>query len=257
MTPHVNRINKRLRLGRPVTSANMTVTQCRILDKEVRFCTDYELDPIQKSHRRGKFYEIEELTKLRDVFPTDGVFVDFGANVGNHCLFAGLFLNPRKIIPVEPNPVAYNMLIQNVLLNDLASVTDMTKLGVGVSDENSNGFGMQKVRRNLGGARLLEGEGNIEVYSGDTLLAGEEPSLIKIDVEGMETSVLTGLRQTILDHRPILMIEVDQENYDFFDDWAIENEYEVVLTHQRYATNKNFIAVSGNVADTFKRQLGG
>ena len=56
---------------------------------------------------------------------------------------------------------------------------------------------MEKRERNLGGAKMLEGEGELEVFSADELLDGETPDMIKIDVEGMEMKVLKGLTKTL------------------------------------------------------------
>ena len=184
MTPEINKILKRLRLGRPVQSRALELTHVRIGEQKVIFCTDMENDPIQRNHRRGQFYEGKELNGLKEVFPKGGTFVDIGANVGNHSLFAAMFLGAGKVVPFEPNPRAYRLLINNVLVNGLEQVFDLSKLGVGLSDMQEGGFAMEKRARNLGGAKMLPGEGKLQVFKGDTLLEGIEPAMIKIDVEG-------------------------------------------------------------------------
>ncbi len=241
MTPRVKKILKRLRLGRPVQSIRLELTHARINDRKVIFCTNMENDPIQRNHRRGQFYEAKELGKLIEVFPKGGTFVDIGANVGNHGLYAALFLDADKVIPFEPNPKAWRLLVQNVLVNGLEDIFDLSRLGVGLSDTEEGGFAMEKRARNLGGAKMLSGKGKLQVFRGDTLLAEEKPALIKIDVEGMEMGVLGGLSEVIEKHKPILLVEVDNENEEAFMEWADKAGYDLADTVQRYRLNKNHL----------------
>ncbi len=255
MTPHVNRMLKRLRLGRPINSPNLKMTHTRVDDQQVIFCTDMEHDPIQRNHRRGQFYEEKELSGLKDIFPIGGTFLDIGANVGNHSLFAAMFLKAGRVVPVEPNPLAFKLLFQNTLVNRLTGIIDLSRLGVGLSDREEGGFAMEQRARNLGGARMLSGRGELQVLPGDTLFADESPDLIKIDVEGMEMAVLGGLEATIAKHRPVLLVEVDNENEAAFMAWSESAGYDVADTIQRYRQNKNHLlmpvkrAVSGEDCD--------
>ncbi len=241
MTPQINRILKRLRLGRPVQSPRLKLTHARINDRRVIFCTDMENDPIQRNHRRGQFYEAKELSKLAEHFPKGGTFIDIGANVGNHGLYAALFLGAGRVVAIEPNPLAYRLLVQNVLVNRLEDIFDLSRLGVGLSDSEAGGYAMEKRERNLGGAKMLAGKGKLQVFRGDTLLEDENPAMIKIDVEGMEMAVLAGLEGLIVKHRPLLLVEVDNENEAAFMKWAAGAGYEVADTVQRYRLNKNHL----------------
>ncbi len=130
-----------------------------------------------------------------------------------------MFLKASKVIPFEPNPRAFELLVQNVLVNGLGDVVDLSRLGVGLSDVESDGFGSQNRVRNLGRAKLLEGQGDIEVYPGHELLADETPDLIKIDVEGMEMKVLSGLEPLLKRCRPLMMVEVEVSAEDDFMAW--------------------------------------
>ncbi len=243
MTPLVTRILKRLRLGRPVESPQVTLVHAQVMDKDVTFCVNMENDPIQRNHRRGGFYEMHELREIAEIFPKGGTFVDIGANVGNHSLFAALFFGAGKVIPFEPNRLAFQLLIENVLVNGLRDKFDLSKLGVGVSDAQQDGFAMEKRNRNLGAAKMLAGKGKLSVYSGDELLEGIKPAMIKIDVEGMELQVLNGLKKVIKAARPIMLVEVDNTNEEAFLAWAKTQKYAVLKTYQRYRLNKNHLLV--------------
>ncbi len=232
---------KALETGAPLGIRNVGVYSSVINGRRFSFASDRRMDPIQRKHRNGAFYEEEELEDIKGLFPSNGVFVDIGTNIGNHSLFVAGFLSPSRIIPFEPNPVACRLLLANIALNNLVDVFDLSNLGKGVSDTPSNDFAMEDRDRNLGAAKMLEGEGDIEVVVGDDALEGVTPDFIKIDVEGMEIRVLNGLRKTIKRARPTLFVEVDQPNDDAFHTFVDEIGYRVIKKMGQYKSNKNYI----------------
>ncbi|WP_163850086.1 FkbM family methyltransferase [Pseudooceanicola aestuarii] len=255
MIDRVARLSKRLALGRPDVSDPLQLVHARPLDRPVIFCTRMENDPIQRNHRKGRFYEQDELRRLIGLMPAGGCFVDIGANVGNHSLFAALHLGAGRVIPFEPNVLAYDLLIQNVLVNRLADVVTLDHLGFGLSDRPSDGFGMAEKARNLGSARMLEGAGDLEMRTGDAMLADVLPHFIKIDVEGMEIAVLSGLEDTIRRARPVMQIEVDTDNDAAFAGWLAAQEYTVLHEDSRYKANRNFLVCPSDRAAELTRTL--
>lgn len=232
----------RLVSGAPVQFDDVDVIACRIHGRDVRFAVDMEKDPIQRNHRKGRFYEARELEAIRAVLPLNATFVDIGANVGNHSLYVGLFLSPARIIAIEPNPLAYRLLLANVALNGLGQIFDLSHIGIGLSDVEAEGFGMEDRSRNLGAAKMLPDAGEIALSTGDRILADEKPDMIKIDVEGMEMAVLAGLTDTLKRCSPTLFVEVDTANDDAFRNWLEVAGYAISETHQRYKTNRNYLA---------------
>jgi len=86
--------------------------------------------------------------------------------------------------------------------------------------------------------------GTIKLARGDRLLANEPVGFLKIDVEGMELGVLSGLEQTIRRNRPRMFVEVENKNIPSFLAWAEARDYKVAKTFRRYRTNENFLLVS-------------
>jgi len=70
--------------GRPAVLEGLQLVLARIHGRDLRFVSDRRRDPIQRAHRAGTFYEAEELEVIRRAVPPGAVFVDIGANVGNH-----------------------------------------------------------------------------------------------------------------------------------------------------------------------------
>ncbi|SIS92320.1 methyltransferase, FkbM family [Roseivivax lentus] len=234
--------------GSPVNFSDLTITRATLFGRPMWFATDTWRDPIQRNHRRGAFYEQPELEALRRYVPMGATFVDIGANVGNHSLFAATFLNAACVVPVEPNPRCLRLMLLTAMLNGVLERYDTRGLGIGMSDTPSGSFGLEKRDRNIGATRMLEGEGDIPVTTADAALADLTPDFIKVDVEGMEMRVLNGLRGTLARARPRMMVEVDQENYAAFDAWVAEVGYVETEVHQRYKTNKNVLIEPGDPA---------
>ncbi|MEO1085504.1 MAG: FkbM family methyltransferase, partial [Acidobacteriota bacterium] len=91
--------------------------------------------------------------------------------------------------------------------NGLRDTVDLSCLGVGVSDERSGGFAMERRDRNLGAARMIAGQGDLEVFRADALFAEETPDFIKIDIEGFEYPALVGAKGAIETSQPVILFE--------------------------------------------------
>lgn len=231
--------------GRPVVFRGVSFVRCEIHGRALQFVTDMESDPIQRGQREGKLYEGLELDLIKRVFPFGGTFVDIGANVGNHGLYAAAFLQAGRVIPFEPNPRAYRLLIANILANGLEGRFDLSRLGCGLSDRAEAGYAMEKKGRNLGSAKMLPGRGAIALRRADEALAGVSPDFIKIDVEGMEIGVLRGLAGVLERCSPWMLVEVDDSNAAAFEAWLAESGYRVEISHRRYRNEANFLLSRG------------
>ena len=257
MTYDINRIRKRLRIGRPLHSDPVQLVHTVEGDLPVTFCITNPEDAIQRKHWRGEFYEKAELRALARIFPAGGTFLDIGANIGNHTLYAALVWKAAKVVPIEPNPLAYNILLHNISVNGVRDVVDLSHVGVGLSDHDEGGFAMQKVPTNLGGAKMLAGKGDLTVCRGDQLLAGLEPDLVKIDVEGMEMEALRGLEGLFANRTPALLVEVRNTLSDDFFGWCDDHGYGCAATVTRYKNNKNHLMVAAaDLKDTKAALLG-
>ena len=233
-----------LRRGKPIAFRDISVTRAHVQGKALNFCWRHRKDTIQAHNRKGLFYEADELDLIAKHFPAGGVFVDIGANVGNHSLFVAKFLSPQRVIPVEPNPEIIDLLLANIVLNDVVDRFDLSCIGIGASDAAGDGFGMGASGGNIGAARIVPDGGDIAVRSGDSILADVAPSLIKIDVEGMEMRVLKGLAGTIARDRPALFVEVDTANDAAFQDWCATYRYHVEAKTKRYRANANYLVLA-------------
>lgn len=164
-------------------------------------------------HAAGRLTEEEELRYCASFLPRGGVMVEVGVLVGNHAAYFAKALCPRKIIAFDAN----------------AACLEETRLNLGIS-----GVGTEvelDFRHAAVGDRECEVEfGAVGPVTQVTLdgAVRERAGFYKIDVDGAEISVLTGMRRILREDRPLVMIEVDQGNVASFLDVLNEVGYREV-----------------------------
>ncbi|WP_313644885.1 FkbM family methyltransferase [Stenotrophomonas sp.] len=165
--------------------------------------------------RTSSFYEKEMLIDISSLLEPGSLVVDVGANIGNHTLFFAGALG-CNVLAIEPNAEAREFLMANVLANGIADAVSLKSVVVGSGAGKA--IVRSKVDGNLGATRYTPTEvGDLELTNLDDLLAGASvlPSLIKIDVEGMELDVLMGAERLIEMASPVLVIECqDADDYE-------------------------------------------
>jgi FkbM family methyltransferase len=144
--------------------------------------------------------------------------IDVGANIGFYTVLFAQTLREAKVLAIEPTSNSLGRLRKNIQLNDVAGKTIIFEGAL--SDFQGRGelkaLAGKEEYSTLGRWRhpsIREKEFTtyeIEISTIDSL-AGKyslKPGLIKIDVEGMESSVLRGARDTLINERPVILSEV-------------------------------------------------
>lgn len=156
-------------------------------------------------------YEPEILDLIKKHLPVGGTFVDIGANIGQHSLFAAKITgNVGSVISFEPIPRLAHQIRESAVLNRAANIISVRECAA--SDRNAKAT-LQIRPENIGGSgfhHTTDSYEQIQVVTepGDTVLASvERVDLIKIDTEGHELHAIRGLRQTLAKHRPTLIVE--------------------------------------------------
>jgi FkbM family methyltransferase len=191
---------------------------------------------IEREQTRGLFFEAFELEELRKRIEPGARIVDVGANTGNHTIF---FAGPMKaaiVTPLEPLPGAGAALRRAVGRNGLANV-DLSRLGIGIADHAGRARLVSSERGGLGATSLVpDPAGDIAVDTLDAQIT-EPVDVLKIDVEGMEMSVLAGAQRVIERSRPLIYIEIANENTLAFSAWLSQAGYRVerIFTDKTHA----------------------
>jgi FkbM family methyltransferase len=153
------------------------------------------------------------LKYLEAIVPRGGTAIDVGANVGLWCYrLSGYF---DRVEAFEPQPRCYELLQKaNLPSVNLHRVALSCKDGSAVLKIPAQ-WGL----RIAGMATLNEVDGEYEEVTVELRTLDEFEfrgvKFIKIDVEGHESDVLAGGRETILREKPIMVIEIEQRHLPF------------------------------------------
>ncbi len=214
----------------------------------------------------GHDLEVKETYELLIKSPErPDLFIDIGANYGTHSL---LFLvHQIKTITFEPNPSCHDYFRRICKLNQVTP--DLEPVALGDKDGHVElsypkhdtwlGSTNAEVAKELALTQELVTE-KIEQKTVDDYFSkiGHSRTLIKIDAEGNELSVLRGAARTLMEKRPKIIFEVynDGHRIELFDLFKSKN-YRIFclpwspadkaqpLTFDQYkaAISSNFIAV--------------
>lgn len=156
--------------------------------------------------RTGNFYEADLLAELGKRLAPGDLVIDVGANIGNHTLFFAAVCGCR-VIAIEPNPLAFALLVENVEANGLGALVTALNIAAGAAPGQARIEDQDE--RNLGAASAVVcADGTIGVQRIDAIPGARGARLIKIDVEGAEPEVLAGATALIKGRRkPIVTAE--------------------------------------------------
>jgi len=159
----------------------------------------------------GEFSEHEAML-FQSVLREDAVVVEAGANVGALTVPIGNKLRGRgRVIAYEPQDFVAGLLRDNVALNGLEATVEVRNRALGAA------AGVTRIpsldyatENNFGGVSTIDDAGvEVPVETIDALDL-TRLDFVKIDVEGMEQSVLAGATATIARARPALYVENDR-----------------------------------------------
>ena len=207
-------------------------------------------------------YEPNTACVLRRLLRRGDTFLDVGANAGVVSVMAARWVGTEgRVYSFEPSRREYERLVDNLTLNGLLNV-------VPVRAAVSRGAGAAVLRVAGDGHGGLNTLGEGFAYDGVEVMALEEVetvgldsfveqevgrvSVVKVDVEGAEGEVLAGSQRLLTEHRPALVLEINQRALAA-NKWTVA-EVEGVLRRVSYRV---FAISDDSVALTPLAQLSG
>jgi len=184
-----------------------------------------EVDPTdpavqEQIWRRGEYEPATTRLLKRILRPVD-VFADVGSHIGYYaCICAKILSNSGSVLAFEPYEPSFGRLCVNIRLNAASNVLPMM---LALSDEAAGEVFLapnpSMPEGGTGTTRVLSDSPKLDnsvrscsTGTLDGLIAEgkiEEPTVIKIDVEGFELRVLWGASRLLRDRPPILVLEAD------------------------------------------------
>jgi FkbM family methyltransferase len=170
-------------------------------------------------------HEFADMGYLLHALDPEDLFVDVGANVGSYTILACAAVGARGYC-FEPVPSTYRRLMDNLRINDLLGRVEALNIGLSdkpgelafTADENAANHVLAVNETSSDSVR-------VKVLPLDAILGEDEPSIMKIDVEGFETLVLGGAHTTLSRttlHSVIMELNGSGARYGFADKKLLE-----------------------------------
>jgi len=196
-------------------------------DNIVKFYLPNLKDYLQKKiYDTHTFYEEMMLEDIQNRVKDTSEIIDIGANIGNHTIFFSSICQ-CEVHAFEPQKNVFNLLKKNVQLNNQEYKVELYNIALGEKEDkgdikivDKNNLGSSEVEYNINGKVIIKTlDSFISLF--------KNIAVIKIDVEGMELSVLKGAVKTIKKFKPLLYIETrTQEEFEFIENFLSPLGYE-------------------------------
>ena len=156
---------------------------------------------------RGIF-DYDQLFTTIKFFKKKRIFIDVGANIGNHSIFYSKYF--KKILSFEPSKISFKVLSLNV-----ENLKNIKIFNFGLSNISKEFYFDDKATKNVAGLKFKK-KGKIPVKAevfDEKFKKLKNIDLVKIDVEGHELNVIEGMKKTLKNNSPLLIIEFDPFKY--------------------------------------------
>ncbi len=194
-------------------------------------------------------YEFEELSFLKRYLNKESIVFDIGANTGHHSLFFSA--HSKQVYSFEPFDKMFHILENRVRDNNIENIKSLN-FGIGESNHALDFFAPEGKNSGIGSfirSEVGKNIGKLEIRKGDDVvrdLSIPKVDFIKIDVEGMEISVLRGLLHTIHVYKPVMFIEMSSESQKILHE-ELKTKLEGYTFHIMDANNPIFFFFNKNV----------
>lgn len=163
--------------------------------------------------KQNRFYESHIFEIFKDHMPSSGVYLDIGANIGNHSLMFTQMFPDIEVHSFEASPYNFIYLYQNVQSLDnitpycigLSNKTEIVKFSHYAEDYGSSGVAEVNDASKQSKGKVFEMDIMLQRY--DDLPLSLEPAFIKLDVENYEIPVLDGMMELLDKYSPTLWLE--------------------------------------------------
>jgi len=185
---------------------------------------------VMGSSRNGQIYELNMVADFHRRMVTrnpKATFLDIGANTGSYALIP-LVNKDLTCHAFEPNPKAFEVLSENVEINNLGDnvkiynngmwIEPMTlelKIPLDTTDSGLSTFGDSPDRFKYDKKDGKFETHSIECKTIDTFIKEtkiEKLDAIKIDTEGSELNILKGGEKLLKEQKPLILLEYDNKN---------------------------------------------
>lgn len=196
------------------------------------FLPNHEKDHLQRMIKfLGKPYELQMLQDIVSRLNSESVFLDVGANIGNHSIYVSLSTQ-CEVVAFEPDKILCDAINTNIEINNIQNIT-VENCAIGSENTYCELVRNEDFPESVGAQQVIANVGQIPMKTIDSFNF-DKVTCMKIDVEGFEKEVLLGAKETIIKHKPDIYIEA----------WSLEFIEEIldILSPLGYENKKRFNA---------------
>lgn len=140
-------------------------------------------------------HEFEDMAFVLHTLRPSDLFLDVGANVGSYTVLASKVCG-SSTISIEPDPGTANALRRNIQINAIDELVEVVEAALGAVE------GRVEFTRGLDTVNHVAGPGDtdvreVQLLTLDAVVGSRRPTLLKLDVEGFEASVVAGGSRTL------------------------------------------------------------
>lgn len=184
----------------------------------------------EKIYKNNTPYEVGLLQDIVERLNENELFIDVGANIGNHTIFVAK-IGACRVMAFEPNQDLARILEVSVALNNLEDQISIHDKALGKS--KSKATFKEHIPENLGSQSLsfsnTKDEVSIDVVPLDSYDDLPPVRAMKVDVEGMELDVLIGASELIARDRPLIYAEaLDEQSFSQITNFLDGFGYQIV-----------------------------
>jgi FkbM family methyltransferase len=181
----------------------------------------FETPSARSLHDPWSLYDDEpETIRWLDSLPADAVLWDIGANIGVFALYAARARGLR-VFAFEPSASSYAVLTRNIEINDLSDRinayclafsgdTRLDHLNMAHTEAGHSMHAFGESRTVAGGLAPIfrQATPGFTIDRFRDLFEPTPPAHIKLDVDGLESAILGGGRETLARHTETVMVEI-------------------------------------------------
>lgn len=229
----------------------------------------------------GVTFEPHEMAIMKALIQPGDVVFDVGANIGIHSLTTSRLVDGGSVYAFEPASFAYQMLLDNLQLNDIKNVKAVRSIVTDEQGEMELYINSESALTSLGQTKRgevvsTERVPGITIDNFASKNGVSKIDFLKIDVEGYEGHVLRGA-ENLLANSPDLVIlcELAEKNYkplnlsiDDVVDWVTDHDYGIweidkasgrliaLQNNQRIPHDQNYVFLhAGSSKEVLVRKL--
>ena len=169
------------------------------------------------------------------VLRSGDIYYDIGSNTGIFSIDAAITIPNLTVYAFEPQPSLTNHIRRSIDANNLQRVKCLELMLGREEGETTLYLSRQAIRASMIPLERGFQQLRLPMRTVDSLISSgeiEAPDVIKIDVEGAETKVFEGARQTLRTNNPSVIFEADENLVRF--GVEVQNVFDSLLQATRY-----------------------